>query len=130
MSETFMSMADARRVAEGRKKIIDDLKKRIEILESENKRLKSILKEYGINTDLEDKPKAESSPLKDKLRVHGLRAPTAQEVEIGKAQWCWTCGNAECLLSKHDILMMCLLFEQRSEEDMQSDPHFGGHGNE
>lgn len=130
MSETFVSMADARRVAEGRKQIIDDLKRKISALESEIARLKSILKEHGIDPDLEDKPKAESSPRKDKLCVHGLRVPTAQEVEIGKAKWCLTCGNAECLLSKHDTLMMCLLFEERSKEDIESDPHFGGPRNE
>lgn len=128
MSETFMSMADARRVAEGRKKIIDDLKKRIETLESENKRLKSVFKEHGIDPGIEDnKYKAESfSPSKDKLFILGLRPPTSEEVDSGQAQWCWTCGNAECQLSKQDKLMICLFFSERSKEDIESDPRFGG----
>lgn len=94
MSETFVFMADARRVAEGRKKIINDLKKRIETLESENKRLKSILKEHGINSDTENK-----------LSL-GLRAPTNEEVDSGQAQWGWTCGNAKCRFSKQNILAL------------------------
>ena len=118
MAEQFMSMADARRVAEGRKKIIDELKKRIETLESENKRLKSILEEHGINSDTENK-----------LNL-GLRVPTSEEVDSGQAQWCWTCGNTKCRLCKQDILMMCLFFDKRTKEDMEADPHFGGNENE
>ncbi len=130
MSETFVSMADARRVAEGRKQIIDDLKQKISALESEIVRLKSILKKHGIDPDFENKPKNESFTPKDKPCVLGLRAPTAEEVDSVKAQWCWTCGNEECQLSKQDTLMMCLFFEKRNEEDLESDPHFGGHVNE
>jgi len=131
MSEEFMSMADARRVAEGRKKTIDDLKKKVALLESEIAGLRAVLKEHGIDPDIGDKPKSESSqPSNDEPYVLGLRVPTDEEVDSGQAQWCWTCGNAECRLSKQDILMMCLFFEERSKEDMESDPHFGGHVNE
>lgn len=68
---------------------------------------------------------SDNSP--DKVLGH---PPTEEEVYSGKARWCWTCGNAECQLSKQDKLMMCLFFDERSREDMESDPHFGGHGNE
>jgi len=55
------------------------------------------------------------------------REATQDEVHAGKAEWCWECGNPSCLLSKRDNLAMCQHFQKRSAEDMESDPHFGGH---
>ena len=58
------------------------------------------------------------------------RPPTEAEAECGEGQWwCWTCGNENCELARLDTIMVCDHFVRRSKEDMESDPHFGGHGN-
>ena len=56
--------------------------------------------------------------------------PTTEEVQNGKPQWCWECENPFCKLHKSDVLMMCSYFVKRSKENMEADPHFGGHGND
>ena len=63
---------------------------------------------------------------KKTLTVLG-RVPTEEEVDNGEAEWCWTCSNAKCKLNREDKLTMCKHFIKRSREDMEKDPHFGGH---
>ena len=51
-------------------------------------------------------------------------AATEEQIDRGVAEWCWECGNTKCPSSKQDILVMCDHFVQRSQEDLESDPHF------
>ena len=54
------------------------------------------------------------------------RNPTFDEIDDGKAEWCWACDNPSCDHAKQDVMMLCEHFHRRSLDDMKTDPHYGG----